>query len=79
MIIISIILSFVALAYLCWLLFVLAVYALPLSLVLPWRLSRTTTVQDRWQRSSSARSRAVSPSLPRALPSQRFARHSPAH
>jgi hypothetical protein len=29
MIIISIILSFVALAYLCWLLFVLAVYALP--------------------------------------------------
>jgi hypothetical protein len=77
MIIIGIVLSFVALTYLCWLLFVLAVYALPF-FVGTAGLWRTKTVQDRWQRSSSPRSRAVSLSLLGALPSQRSARRSSA-
>jgi hypothetical protein len=64
MIIIGIILGFVGLAYLCWLLFALGVYALPLSLLVPLGLPPITAVRGPSERSSSARSQAASPSLP---------------
>ena len=53
MIIIGIVLALVGLAYLCWLLFALAVYALPLSLASPQGLPPITAVRGRSERSSS--------------------------
>jgi len=53
MIIIGIVLALVGLAYLCWLLFALAVYALPLSLASPLGLPPITAVRGRSERSSS--------------------------
>jgi hypothetical protein len=47
MIIIGIVLAFVGLAYLCWLLFALAIYALPFSLASPQGLPPFTEVRDR--------------------------------
>jgi hypothetical protein len=60
MIIIGIALTIVGLAYLCWLLFALAVYALPCSLVSPLGLPRITAARGRLERLSLARSPAVS-------------------
>jgi hypothetical protein len=56
MIIIGIVLSFIGLAYLCWLLFALAVYALPFFAGATAGLAAYQSGLGRSERSSSARS-----------------------
>ena len=53
MIIIGIVLAFIGLAYLCWLVFALAIYALPFSLASPQGLPPITAVRGRSERLSS--------------------------
>jgi hypothetical protein len=53
MFVIGIILGFVGVGYLCWLLFALAVYALPLLSVSPRDLPPITPIQGRSRQSQS--------------------------